>query len=110
MPILKLYPGSYLTVTRGNIPRRNLHDLDVPRRDTMSTQSEVLHTGTQLHQRAERAGFETRRSRRDSLSDNGVERFATALGWFSIGLGLAELLMPKKLGSLIGVSDHQSLM
>jgi len=76
----------------------------------MSTQSEVLHSGTQLHQRAERAGFQPRQSRQSSSSDSGVERFANALGWFSIGLGLAELLMPKKLGSLIGVSDHHGLM
>ena len=76
----------------------------------MSTQSQVLHTGTQLHQRAERAGLEQRHSRQSSSSDSGVERFANALGWFSIGLGLAELLMPKKLGQLIGVSDHHGLM
>lgn len=35
------------------------------------------------------------------------EQLAKALGWFSIGLGLAELLAPKQLGKAIGLSDNQ---
>jgi uncharacterized membrane protein len=38
------------------------------------------------------------------------ERLAQGLGWFSIGLGMAELLAPEKLGKLIGVKDHHGLM
>jgi uncharacterized membrane protein len=37
------------------------------------------------------------------------QRLARGLGFFSIGLGLAELLMPRKLGGLIGVRDHTLL-
>jgi uncharacterized membrane protein len=33
-----------------------------------------------------------------------------ALGWFSIGLGLAELLAPRALGRAIGVGDHPAVM
>ncbi len=33
------------------------------------------------------------------------ERLANGLGWFSIGLGLAELAMPGKLAQFIGISD-----
>lgn len=33
-----------------------------------------------------------------------------ALGWFSIGLGLAELLAPRALGRAIGVGDHPGVM
>jgi uncharacterized membrane protein len=33
-------------------------------------------------------------------------QLAQALGWFSIGLGLAELLMPRRLGRAIGVGEH----
>jgi uncharacterized membrane protein len=44
--------------------------------------------------------------RRGSESANG-EQLATALGWFSIGLGLAELVAPGKLAELIGVRDQQ---
>ncbi len=33
-----------------------------------------------------------------------------ALGWFSIGLGLAELLAPRALGRAIGIGDHPGVM
>ncbi len=39
-----------------------------------------------------------------SASGKG-ERLANGLGWFSIGLGLAELAMPGKLSEFIGVSE-----
>jgi uncharacterized membrane protein len=42
---------------------------------------------------------------RDSQNDN-VERLANALGWFSIGLGIAELAAPRALAQLIGVKDE----
>lgn len=35
--------------------------------------------------------------------DRGPQRRASGLGWFSIGLGLAEMFMPKRLGDLIGI-------
>ncbi|MEW6296759.1 MAG: SRPBCC family protein [Thermodesulfobacteriota bacterium] len=38
------------------------------------------------------------------------ERLARALGWFSIGLGLAEVAAPRSLARLIGVSDHRALL
>jgi uncharacterized membrane protein len=37
-------------------------------------------------------------------------RFADALGWFSIGLGLAELLVPRRLGRVTGVGEHPVLL
>src|SRR5579871_2369481 len=45
-----------------------------------------------------------------TLKGENQERFANALGWFSIGLGLAEIVVPKQLGNLIGTSDHEGLM
>ena len=33
------------------------------------------------------------------------EKVATGLGWFSIGLGLAELLAPRQLSHFIGMED-----
>jgi uncharacterized membrane protein len=43
-------------------------------------------------------------------SDESAERLANGLGWFSIGLGLAEILAPKQLASLIGLrKDHPIL-
>jgi uncharacterized membrane protein len=37
--------------------------------------------------------------------DGNGERLANALGWFSIGLGLAEVAAPRKIAQLIGVKD-----
>ncbi|HZS10532.1 MAG TPA: FAD-dependent oxidoreductase [Blastocatellia bacterium] len=37
------------------------------------------------------------------------KRLARGLGWFSIGLGLAEVAAPKKLSRLLGVGDHRRL-
>jgi uncharacterized membrane protein len=37
------------------------------------------------------------------------ERMSATLGWFSIGLGMAELLAPRAVGRLIGVKDHRPL-
>lgn len=37
------------------------------------------------------------------------QKLANGLGWFSIGLGLAELLAPEKVGRAIGVNNHQNL-
>jgi uncharacterized membrane protein len=42
---------------------------------------------------------------RDSQNDN-AERLANALGWFSIGLGLAEVAAPRAVAQLIGVKDE----
>src|SRR5260370_20998141 len=42
---------------------------------------------------------------RDPQADNG-ERLANALGWFSIGLGLAEVATPGKVAELIGVRNQ----
>lgn len=38
------------------------------------------------------------------------ERFAHSLGWFGIGLGLAQLLAPRRLARMIGVPEHPALM
>ncbi len=49
----------------------------------------------------------------DSGQSNGnsnTVRGARALGWFSIGLGAAELLAPRQLGRLIGVRGHEALI
>lgn len=40
-------------------------------------------------------------------TDGGLAR---GLGWFSIGLGLAELLAPRRLGRAIGVGHHPVLL
>ncbi|MCL5745137.1 MAG: SRPBCC family protein [Acidobacteria bacterium] len=48
--------------------------------------------------------------REESVSlDGKVERLAKALGWFSIGLGVAEVVMPSRLARLIGVREHRDM-
>ncbi|MGN6642365.1 MAG: hypothetical protein ACTHKU_05125, partial [Verrucomicrobiota bacterium] len=38
------------------------------------------------------------------------ESLARGLGWFSIGLGLAGLLAPRRLGRTAGVGEHPGLI
>jgi uncharacterized membrane protein len=48
----------------------------------------------------------------DERQQNGLneEGLARGLGWFSIGLGIAELAAPRDLARSIGVSDHRLLL
>jgi uncharacterized membrane protein len=39
---------------------------------------------------------------------NGKERLARGLGWFSIGLGLAEVLAPRRVAKLVGAPERES--
>jgi len=59
------------------------------------------------------AGFAERSLVRKDGGVNGDERVANGLGWFSIGLGLAQILSPGGVARLIGVPDdsrNRSLM
>src|SRR5688572_19897184 len=38
------------------------------------------------------------------------ERLVLGLGWFSIGLGLAQLLAPRKVARSVGLGKHHGLM
>jgi uncharacterized membrane protein len=38
------------------------------------------------------------------------ESLARGLGWFSIGLGLAEVLVPRRMARIIGVNEHRFLI
>ena len=39
-----------------------------------------------------------------------AERLARGLGWFSIGLGIAQIAAPRAFGRLIGVGDHTAVL
>jgi len=43
-------------------------------------------------------------------SITGPDRLARALGWFSIGLGVAELVAPGRIARAIGLDDKQGLI
>jgi hypothetical protein len=71
----------------------------------------------QAYRSTERAG--TRFTPRRALAslrrkrDGGAALLAEGLGWFSIGLGLAELAAPRAVARLIGVrddDDHRALL
>jgi len=51
---------------------------------------------------------------RDEFEQTGMmvvqERFAAGIGWFSIGLGMTQLLAPEAVANFCGVSDHTALM
>lgn len=46
--------------------------------------------------------------RRNAVKGWNEEHLARGLGWFSLGLGLAEVLVPRELGRLIGVRGDQT--
>lgn len=47
---------------------------------------------------------------RDTSSTDGAHTLARALGWFSLGLGLTEVLFPRKLGRAIGFDDSDAAL
>ena len=56
-------------------------------------------------------GLFTKRRRTTRSSDETHEALACALGWFSIGLGTAEVLAPRTVAHLIGLQeDHRYLL
>jgi len=40
----------------------------------------------------------------------GTQRLAKAMGWFSLGLGLAEVVMPRRICTLLGIGDRRMLI
>ena len=77
------------------------------RRALAPTHEQHAETKPGVQTPAMRGREERRQFERD---DGSAERLATALGWFSIGLGLAEVLAPKGLAKLIGVRDDYPVL
>ena len=62
--------------------------------------------GTAVGVDAQPGGRREREGRRQGIIKNmNEERLANALGWFSIGLGLAQLAAPRGMARLVGASD-----
>ena len=57
--------------------------------------------------RSESANYSVERAR-PGLPSTSAKRLAKGLGWFSIGLGLAELLAPRAIASICGVSNKHT--
>jgi uncharacterized membrane protein len=78
----------------------------------MATQAATRDSGTRSGRRTRDGnGAQAQRGRqREQWQSNGAEeprdeRLAKALGWFSIGLGVAQLVAPGRMARLIGVDD-----
>jgi uncharacterized membrane protein len=64
-------------------------------------------TGVALHARPS-ATPDRDGGRQRGLMEINPERLARGLGWFSIGLGLAQLVAPRRLAQVIGVPDDDN--
>lgn len=58
--------------------------------------------------RAASPDYQARQSNGASGTRDGDLRLSRALGWFSIGLGLAEVLAPERVARLIGMPEHRN--
>ncbi|HYF52727.1 MAG TPA: cyclase dehydrase [Salinarimonas sp.] len=54
--------------------------------------------------------YETNRTRRPGHPDSGTDALARGLGWFSIGLGLAELIAPHRLTRALDMEGQEGLV
>lgn len=59
---------------------------------------------------AARSEGDPRVQRKGPSSLTGADRLARALGWFSIGLGVAELAAPGRLARTLGLDDKEGLI
>ena len=60
--------------------------------------------------RIARSEGDPRVERKGPSSLTGADRLARALGWFSIGLGVVELMAPGRLARSIGLDDKEGLI
>jgi hypothetical protein len=54
--------------------------------------------------------YETNRTRRPGHPDSATDALARGLGWFSIGLGLVELLATRRLTRALGMEGQETLV
>jgi hypothetical protein len=57
-----------------------------------------------------RSEGDPRVERKGQSSMTGADRLARALGWFSVGLGVAELVAPGRIARTLGLDDKQGLI
>ena len=57
-----------------------------------------------------RSEGDPRVEKKGQSSMTGADRLARALGWFSIGLGVAELVAPGRIARTLGLDDKQGLI
>ena len=57
---------------------------------------------------ATQAKWQSADERRNGSRNGAKERLASSLGWFSIGLGVAEVVLPGKLAQVLGISSKDA--
>lgn len=79
----------------------------------MNTTMDATRTRAFHPEQAERLGTGTTTPGWDLATERRIddgETLANGLGWFSIGLGLAEVLAPQKLAGALGMEDRTELI
>src|SRR6185369_13785739 len=105
LPVMRRAESSYrlLVRLRNTTPLRRSED---SARGHISIHDDAGEGG--IMTAATEQGMRYRRRYTDQPSgnmENSAQRRARGLGWFSIGLGLAEIGAPRSLARLIGISD-----
>jgi uncharacterized membrane protein len=72
------------------------------------TESVTEQRFANLPRRREARPFSARRAPETQIRTSSLERRAVGLGWFSVGLGLAQLLAPRQMAQLIGADEEDS--
>lgn len=70
-----------------------------------TTLSRVVDAGERADDQVRRIG---RRAR--AMNESNVGPLARGLGWFSIGLGLAEALMPRRMARMTGTEGYEPVL
>ena len=70
-------------------------------------QEPAIKTGARPRNQHYQYGYERQQAKSNSTAGEGL---ATFLGWFSIGLGLAEVLAPRGLSRLIGLAEDRTVV
>src|SRR5687767_3641821 len=94
----------------------------------MANRVQIVEASTVAVQQAQRGGLSRLRSdssggsavvsrqagdgayARPSLQEVTDAQLAQGLGWFSIGLGVTEMLAPQALGRMIGIGDYHAIL
>ena len=73
----------------------------------MTTQSDT-HERVGAGQTRNSVSRSSRPSNGNGATANGADKLARSLGWFSIGLGVAEVLAPRRVANAAGTNNHSA--
>lgn len=76
----------------------------------LTEQLETLQSSINTTAIKERVSENAKMVERTVLSKTSAEKLAKGLGWFSIGLGTAELLAPRMVANICGMPGRNTLL